>query len=433
MYETAIPDDTKLRLKEMAPSRLVVGIPSYRNSRTVSIVVEEVAAGLDRYYATLEPVMVHVDGHSFDKTLSIASHVPLPDSVRRIATRYQGLSGKGSALRVIFEIATELQAEVVLLVEADVVSFLAEWVPKLVEPVLRKEAEMVLPIYQHIEPLMARSDLIIYPVLASMFKIPLRQPTGGEVAIAGGVARFFAERDVWETAVAQGGVDVWMSAQVAFDKGRLGQVYLGSKRHRSQKSYTHSLASFLQEIGTLFRLAYLHERAWRRPHSHRLSTFGEAQAQAPAALSAKKWPDPLKVWRSGKQAIKKGVRKQWLEIMLPPHLEAVEVMLNQPDEEMAFDDRLWARLVYDFIVVYNLGEGDPDKVVTSLYPLYLLRHATMLAEASRHDDPHMAYDTLVQRQLTIFHDEFDYLLQRWDKYIPPEQIQLWRELGLLPK
>lgn len=429
MYETAIPDDTKKRLKKAKRAKLVVGIPSYRNTRTVRTVVEQVAMGLDQYYAKLKPLIVHADGHSFDKTLLTASQVPLPKSVRRIPTRYQGLPGKGSALRVIFEIATHLQAEVVLLVEADVVSFASDWLPTLVEPVLKKKLEIALPLYQSITPQMASSDLIIYPLLSSMFNIPLRCPTAGEVAIAGGVVKFFSERDVWETNVARAGIDVWMTVQIALGEGRLGQVYLPTKRHRSQKSHALAEAKFLQEIGTLFRMGQLHERGWHggglQPKG--ITTLGEPEKR----MRFSSLPNAVKVWQSGKQAIKKRARQQWEVIMLPQHLATVQAILNLPEAELAFDDQFWARLVYDFLVVYNLGEGDPDKVVTSLYPLYLLRHAAMLKEAAQYHDPHLALEQLIQRQLNVFHNEFDYLVNRWEGYVSPEQLELWRRLGLL--
>lgn len=429
MYETAIPDETRQRLKELKPAKLVVGIPSYRNSRTVRYVVEQVASALDRHYAHLAPLIVHADGHSFDKTLSIASHVPLPKSVRRIATRYQGLPGKGSALRIIFEIATALQAQAVLLVEADVVSFVAEWVPKLLDPILNKELDLLLPIYDQIKPLMTTNDLLIYPLLSSMFNIPLRHPTAGEVAMAGGVAAFFTEQDVWETSVARAGVDVWMTAQVALGEGRLGQLHLPIKDHYSSPSFTLSEAKFLQEIGTLFRFGSLHERAWREGSMPPIgiSTFGEPRSVPKTA----KVPEALPIWQTGKDAVKDYIPERWEQIMTPHHFQTIEKLLQVPDKKLTFDAQLWARLVYDFLVVYNLGEGDPDKVVTALFPLFLMRQAALLKEAGQRRYSLRAYESLIRQQQQAFHNEFDYLLQRWEKYVTPEQYQLWQKLGLL--
>lgn len=428
MYQTAIPNDTRLRLNQMAPSKLVVGIPSYRNSRTVGVVVDTVAAGLNRYYAHLQPVIVHADGHSFDKTLSIASTVPLPPSVRRVATRYQGLSGKGSALRVIFEIATQLQADAVLVVEADSVSFKEKWMYQLIDPILQKKGDMVLPVYQHLYPLKPRNDLIVYPLLSSLFNLPLRQSIAGEVALSGATAALFAQQDVWETAVAQFGIDVWMGVQVAFWHKRLIEVALESKLHRVHTSQSQAQTKFLQQIGTLFRLGYLYQPAWRRPQSYAITPQNPTRSK-PLPLEGK--PSPAKIWQNGQALIKDQTKRQWKTIIHSSHHEQLEEILNQPDHKITFDDQLWARLVYDFMVLYNLGEGDPDKVVTSLYALYLLRHAAMLAEANTHRRPHLAYKQLVQRQRQAFEEQLAYFSPRWDTYIIPEQIELWRKFGLL--
>ncbi len=428
MYETAIPDETTLRLNEMRPTKLVVGIPSYRNSRTVSLVVDTVADGLNRYYAHLQPVIVHADGHSFDKTLSLASSVPLPPAVRRIATRYQGLSGKGSALRVIFEIATELQADAVLIVEADTVSFEAKWIVKLVDPILQKQGDLALPVYRHLYPLKPRNDLIVYPLLSAVFNLSLRQPIAGEMALSGETAAFFVQQDVWETPIAQFGIDVWMSTQIAFQHKQLIEVELESKLHRVHASQSQAQSKFLQQIGTLFRLGSLYEQEWRHTQFYALTQKNKTRSKS-FPLEGK--PSPLKVWRNGQALIKHHVKGQWKAIIHPSHYEQLEDTLNQSDDKIVFDEQLWARLVYDFMAIYNLGEGDPDKVVMSLYPLYLLRHAAMLAKANRYKRPHSAYKQLVQCQRQAFEDQLAYFTSRWDTYIIPEQIELWREFGLL--
>lgn len=432
MYETALPEETQQRVAEMAPAELVVGIPSYRNSRTVGAVTERVIAALDRHYGKLRPVVVHADGHSFDDTLAVAAHLALPASVRRVTTRYQGLPGKGSALRAIFEVSKRLRARAVVLVEADVVSLQEEWLPALVEPILDNRAEMVLPLYQLIRPLMLTTDLLGYPLLSALFGISARNPTAGEVAMAGGVASYFAERDVWETDVARDGIDVWMAAEVALEGGRLTQVHLGPKIHRSHDSITVAEAKFLQEVGTLFRIGHLHERSWLQQAAapRPMPTLGAPTTFA--VHNREGLPDGMALWRNGKRAIKGSLPKQWRGILAADQLARLEQTLALPDEQPEFDERLWARVVYDFLVAYNLGEGDPDKVVTALYPLFLMRSGALIAAMIEQTDPERAREAFTQQQLAIFHEEREYLVRRWTGYVSPEQMEMWRDLGQLP-
>jgi glucosylglycerate synthase len=432
MYETALPEETQQRITEMSPAGLVVGIPSYRNSRTVGVVAERVIAALEQYYANLHPVIVHADGHSFDDTLSVAAHLPLPPAVRRVTTRYQGLPGKGSALRAIFEIAARLRAKAVLLVEADVVSIQEQWVPTLLGPILENRAEMVLPLYQLIRPLMLSTDLIGYPLTSVMFNVAVRHPAAGEVAMAGGVATYFAERDVWETDVARDGVDLWMPVEIALEEGRLAQVHLGPKIHRSHESVTIAEAKFLQEIGTLFRMGHLHERDWLSQGNRTREIPVLGQPTTFAVQSREGLPDGLTLWRNGKRAVKGRLPKQWKAILAAENFALLEAVMDAPDDQPQFNERLWARVVYDFLVVYNLGEGDPDKVVTALYPLFLMRSGAMIAAIEETEAAETEFEQLVQQQLTVFHQERAYLTQRWTGYISPEQIEMWRDLGIPP-
>lgn len=431
MYETAIPEETRQRLAGMDAAEVVVGIPSYRNSRTVACVVETVAKALHENYAAQRPVIVHADGHSFDDTLATAAQVPLPATVRRLPTRYQGLPGKGSALRAIFESAIALEAKAILIIEADVTSLEPAWISQLLEPVLNRQLDMVLPRYSLVHPAHSSSDLLLYPLISAMYRLPLRQPTAGEIALAGGVAAYFIERDVWETDVARNGIDIWMTLEVALEEGRIGEVHVGPKWHRNQDSASLAEAKFLQEVGTLFRSAYLHEAAWRgeSPVKPTLWTLG-------LPLLTPTRPDPLplplQAWRHGKRAIKERARQQWAEIMQPAQLQEVEAILAQPEDQLTFDEALWTQLVYDFMVVYNLGEGDPDKVVTSLYPLFLLRHSALLAEMAQSEHPEQAREGAIQRQQQHFITALPYLRARWEGYVSPEQLALWRKIGLLP-
>jgi glucosylglycerate synthase len=226
---------------------------------------------------------------------------------------------------------------------------------------------------------------------------------------------------VWETDVAREGIDVWMTVEATLGGARLGQATLGPKYHRTPDSLALIEAKFLQEVGALFRMGYLHERRWRAAESLApgISTFGEP-VQRPLP--------PLEEAQEAEEVAPAPLRDQWQAILMPPTLDAV-IALFEEGAGASFNDQLWARVVYDFLIVYNLGEGDPDKVVTSLFPLYQLRWRTLKAEAARHPDPQVALDRLIERQAAVFNEEVDYLFQQWTGYVSPEQRALWRTLG----
>jgi hypothetical protein len=68
-------------------------------------------------------------------------------------------------------------------------------------------------------------------------------------------------------------------------------------------------------------------------------------------------------------------RVLWQKILTPENLAQFEALAALPPDRFYFPGDLWARLIYDFAVVFNKGECDPYQVVASLYPLYLGRLA----------------------------------------------------------
>ncbi len=423
MYESALPDETLRDLEGLQPAALVVGIPSYRNPLTIGPLVERVTTALATHYAPLHPLLVHADGHSQDDTLASALQRALPAGVRRLATPYQGLSGKGSALRAIFEVATRLHAQALLLVEADITSLAPGWVPTLLEPLLAGKLDLVLPHHSFVQPAPGAADLLAQPLLLALFGIPLRYPTGGTVGLSGKLAAHFGRRDVWETDVARGGVDVWMTVEAALSGARLGERQVGGKVHQSKHTVRLAEATFLQEIGTLFRLAAQRERAWRwrAPNQEEAGTVpGPVEEVEPAPPA----PDLTRLWQEATRTVSERIIEEWASVLLPDDFRSAERWLAA-SEPPPFDSIRWARMAYDFVVAYNLGEGDPDRVVLALYPLFLLHNAALVAACQGEGGTAQARERLLQQQRSHFMEYLPYLHHRWARYVPPQRLESW--------
>ena len=98
---------------------IVVGIPSYNNGRTIAHVVRAVHVGLAKYFPQLTAVIVNSDGGSTDRTREavLSAHIDDPHllllstpttAAHRLSFPYHGIPGKGSAFRLVFEIAARL-------------------------------------------------------------------------------------------------------------------------------------------------------------------------------------------------------------------------------------------------------------------------------------------------------------------------------------
>src|SRR5512138_1920812 len=147
MFETSLRVDGQRRLSEIGVADLLVGIPSYKNAHTIGHVVETAGDGILAHFPHLRPVIAVVDGGSSDETVHVALNRPLPPTVRRVITTYQGIQGKGSAVRAIFEMARTLGVKACIVLEADLTSLTRDWIERLAAPIMSGQYDFVLPNY----------------------------------------------------------------------------------------------------------------------------------------------------------------------------------------------------------------------------------------------------------------------------------------------
>lgn len=419
--DTALRGDAKRRIREIGEADIVVGIPSYKNARTIGEVIESAAEGLVRYFPSRRSVIVVSDGMSTDETVEVAQTTAIPESVERIVTLYQGLSGKGSAIRAVLEIAQSLNAEIVTLLDADLRSTSPEWIKTLVEPVASGEYDYVTPYYSRHPNEVAVNDLLAYPLVRALYGPDLRNPVGGEVALRGDLVAFLETKDVWETDVARFGIHIWMTTLAITEGWRLAQATLGTKTHDYRDPTVGFEPKFLQVAGTMFRLMTIYRRAWPRTFEVQdapvLGSLGLTEPEEiPSSLSS--------IW----DGFNKGLSRfwdLWPTILNPENWDGVRENLHQTGEreyQLELSSELWTRIVYDFAVVYNKGEGDPDKVVTSLLPFYYARKANVIRMAEEWN--YAQYNEFIHEQADLFVELKPYLIERWANYLPWSEVEI---------
>jgi len=414
MIETSLRLDAQRRLADVGMADVVVGIPTYKHARTLAHLMKTVAEGLSRDFNGLKSVITVVDGGSPDETVTVANQVPLPAGVKRLVTSYQGVQGKGSAVRAIFEIARGLRARVIIILEADLQSITSDWVSKLARPILDQQYQLAIPHYIRPLPDGAMTDLLAYPITRLLFGADVRQPMGGEYALSAELAHRLTLRDVWETDVARHGIDIWLTSVAINDNIKTCQVRLGVKLDDSRELLLSFDPTFVQAIGTLFRLMDIYKRRWQ-----------DSQQTRPTPFFGNGVPlEPLPPWIPSvtsaalADAFISGSRRYvrlWRTALTPSTRNAIRELSEAPDGATHFGAKLWARTVYDFSTVYNQGEGDPDKIVAALLPLYYARCASLMRETAMEPE---AVELAVQEQANQFAIEKPYLVHLWETYVP---------------
>lgn len=400
---------------------LLVGIPSYRNARTVEHVARTVADGLRRSFPGARAVVVNSDGGSDDGT---------PDRVRAaldgtpsVVGEYAGPPGKGSAFRAIFEAAGKLGARACAVVDSDLRSIGPEWIERLLAPVVAGTADYVAPLYARHKHDGTITNTIAYPLTRALYGKRVRQPIGGEFGFSGDLARVFlaggafvpqalasgfaaSEDELWSTDIARFGIDIYMTTTALVRGSRLAQAYLGAKIHDPKDPGADLAPMFRQVVGTAFRLAVRNAERWRAvTSSSDVPVVGEVRPVEPEEVHA----DAALLVRKLREAAAEH-HATWEAGLSPDAAAAVRRAL---DEEVprSLAGPMWATIVYDLLAASARQPERTDEMVLALVPLYFGRVAAFIAAAAGMTTA--ASERLVEEQAVAFEGRKPYLTGIW--------------------
>lgn len=408
--DSALDRATRQRVAGLGHADIVVGLPTYKNSRTIGAVIHALSEGMAAHFPELRAVVAVSDGGSTDDTIAVARRTAVQRQTNVLTYEYAGLTGKGSAIRSIMEVADLTGASACAIVDADVRSITADWIERLVGPILADAADFVSPYYVRDRHEVTINDMIAYPLTRALYSFDVRQPLGGEMAMGRSAYQTFIGRDVWETDVARFGIHIWMMTLAINAGWRLYQASLGTKSHDFKDPTVGFEPKFMQIVGTLFRLMTIYRRVWPEVQgSRRVAVWGEIGYKQPEPVPTTRQA----LWDGFAKGMKR-YRRNIRTILGSEQLAALEGILAGSRPPLEHED--WARMVMDFSVVYNRGEGDPDKVALSLLPIYYARKATLLEQLE--GQPWTAVEEAIHAQGDAFVRTKEYLVDRWVSYVP---------------
>lgn len=421
MCDPVLCPQSQNRIKRIGRADLVIGIPTYRNAATVGMVVQTALDGVTAHFGDLRPVLINADGGSGDDTRQAVADATAGSPIPVVIGGYTGNAGRGSAVRAILQAALDLSARAVVVLDAHTTSITPDWIAALARPILDDQVDLMMPRYRWPLPSGGLGDLVFYPLTRALWGHSLRQPGAGDCALSPALAEAVVAQDVWETEVATAGFEVWLSS-LALTEGptpkseepwRVGQVDLGEKSYLARTFPTHFSVLFREAVGTLLRQIHLRRAVWQTiPPIRPTLTF----AGLPTLVAE---PVPIPDVTPLVDALVVGWtehRALWQRILTPTNLATIEALAAQPPGHFTFPPDLWARMVYDFAVVYNKGERDPDRVVGALLPLYQGRLASLWQDVAGLMP--VGREGTVAAQAVEFEAARDYLLARWEAYLP---------------
>jgi hypothetical protein len=373
-YQTALRSSAQQQLTTIGTADILFGIPCYNNDTSIHHVIQQVSQGLAQHYPDCRAVLMVADGGSTDQTQAVAAAYPLPPTQAKIITRYQGIGGKGSALRAIFEAACQLQVQACATVDADLRSITPDWVNYLLEPVLEQGVEFVTPLYARYKYDGTITNNIVYPLTRALYGKQIRQPIGGDFAFSQGLAQYYQEQAVWETDVARFGIDIWMTLSAIAQGASLGQVRLGAKIHDAKDPAAALGPMFRQVCGTLFSLLEPHAPVWMPVKGSQpvpISGLDRLLDPEPIAVDHARMVQDFQAGLSQCQATYRALLSS-----------AVLVALTQASAlappRFEFSPTIWVRVLYEFAAAYHHQPAHRTQLLNLLTPLYLGQVASFI-------------------------------------------------------
>lgn len=418
MSEELLNQEVKRRLAAVGPVDIVVGIPSYNNARTIGHVVQAAQAGVLKYFPDQRALIVNSDGGSKDGTREVVEQANLDTHllllvkhpvypVHRLTTPYNGIPGKGSAFRTIFQIMGEVHASACAVVDSDLRSITPDWIDLLLRPVLDQGFDYVAPYYKRHKHDGTITNSIVYPLTRALYGRRVRQPIGGEFGISSRLARHFLSRDVWTTDVARYGIDIWMTTTALAEGFRVCQSYLGAKIHDAKDPGADLSEMLVQVVGSVFGLMERYSSVWPSVRgSEPAPLFG-----FPFEVGLE--PIPINMSRLT-ASFRQGCRDLvpiYQRLMASDRLQALTSCAALPDNQFVLPDDLWASLVYDFALAYHQRVLDRGHLVKSLTPLYLGWVASFANRAE--NDTAAQVEDRIEKLCLVYEDSKPGLIPRW--------------------
>ncbi len=409
-FHTALRSWANRRLEKIDHADLVVGIPCFNNDSTIDHVIDMVSEGIAQYYQGLRSMIIISDGGSTDDSREIAKEKMVHPFIEKIITIYRGIPGKGSALRMIFEAASFLNAKVCLLFDSDIRSITPEWVKALADPVLTHGHDFVAPVYSRYKYDATITNNIAYNLTRALYGKRVRQPIGGDFGLSNRMLDYYFKygHEIWMTDIARFGVDIWMTTNAIVEGQSICQAYLGTKVHDAKDPLENLGPMFRQVVYPIFELMENNAEKWKHIHgSEPIPTYGTPGREEPKAFTV----DLHGMIENFKGGFK-NLSVLWEKIINPQSFSVLQSLIKKRKTEnflMPTED--WAKIIYDFASTFHKWKRDRGKLVEIMRPLYYARIASFINRTLQMTTQEA--EEVIEQQAQTFEAMKPYLLKAW--------------------
>ncbi|OVE73743.1 hypothetical protein BVX94_02970 [bacterium B17] len=375
---------------------IVVGLASYKEADNIAFPAQQASEGLKKYYGDKSSAIVNCDNCSPDDTegafLGAETEVP-----KIYITTPPDTPGKGYNFENMFRKIVELDADVLVCVDADLLSITPEWIKYFVDPILEGH-DFVNPIYSRHKYDGTITNNICYPIIYGLFGKNIRQPIGGDFALS----RRFAEHLIlqpWHRTTEEYGVDIFMTMNAIMGGFKTCNTGLGAKVHKPSAPKLGPM--FIQVVSTAFLTVIRNFEKWKNS-----SDVEETE------LFGLKELDPAQDLDVDRSIIEKQSREGFMqnqgELEKLLSADAYKALVSTfSSDSIDIDTDLWITVVYDMIASFK-DASDRGALLEAFKSLYFGRTLTFMNQTWEMSSAEA--EELILEQAKAFHAKRDYLI-----------------------
>ncbi len=418
---SAIDENTFKQLKEINEADVVIGIPSCNNADTISRVIKAAELGIAKYYPKYKGVILISEGGDVEKTREVINALhdktyfknafisPPENETIILATKYRGQSGKGTAIKAIFEACDLLNVKAGCMLDSDLRSISPEWIELLLTPIVKNDFGFVTPYYSRHKYDGTITNMIAYPLTWSLYGRRVRQPIGGDFGFSAELVRSLLSKDVWGTDIARFGIDIWMTTVAICENYKICQSYMGVKIHDDKDPGKDLSSMFKEVVGTIFGLMDIYQEKWLQVKGSRpTAIFGFEAEFSPKPINV----DIVNLIDQFKEGAKQFL-PVWEKILNTDNYQKILEVEKLDNSHFELPIELWIRSLFDFATAHkNQTDGlSAAEIIEALVPIYYAMIASFVSK-THNLDSHQA-EEVINQQCAVFEKMKDYLNNRW--------------------
>lgn len=394
--------------EKITQAEMVVCIPSYNEADSIAFPTKQASLGLAKYFSGKSAVIINCDNNSPDNTKQAFLNTPT-DIPKMYLSTPPGLKGKGNNFKNLFEKVVELQAKAVVVVDADLKSITPEWIRHLGEP-LFNDFTYVAPLYVRHKYDGTITNGIAYPLSRALYGRRVRQPIGGDFGFCGELAKTYLESEIWDEAVANFGIDIWMTTLALAQGAQTCQSFMGRPKIHRPKDPAASLGPMFREVvGTIFAMMKHFDKFWLNVKYSKPTAifgFGLGETEMPPKVDV----DTEKLFQRFHEGFDH-YSDIWEKVLSQYVFQKLQEMKGMKERLFTFPTDLWARVLYDMAIAYRDEVCEHDQMMDALIPLYFGKTLAFVKKTKRMSI--LLAEEAIEEDCVTFEMTKPYLIKRW--------------------